>query len=65
MISIKLRVRTANPARITRVTYALLDDDLVRIEKCVASTKNFGIRLNDLKKFKWFDEESKEVYNRL
>lgn len=65
MIFIKLRVRTANPARITRVTYELLDDNLVRLERCVTSTKNFGNRLNNLKKFKWADEESKEVYNRL
>lgn len=65
MIFIKLRVRTANPARITRVTYELLDDNLVRLERCVTSTKNFGNQLNNLKKFKWADKESKEVYNRL
>ena len=65
MIFIKLRVRTANPSRITRVTYELLDDNLVRLEKCVISTKNFGNQLINLKKFKWADEASKEVYNRL
>lgn len=65
MVFIKLRVRTANPARITRVTYELLDDNLVRLEKCVTSTKNFGNQLNNLKKFKWADEESEEVYKKL
>ena len=65
MIVIKLRVKKATSARINRVTYELLDDNLVRIERCVTSTKNFGNRLINLKKFKWADEESKEVYNRL
>ena len=65
MIVIKLRVKKATSARINRVTYELLDDNLVRLEKCVTSTKNFGNRLTNLKKFKWADEESKEVYNRL
>jgi hypothetical protein len=66
MIILKLRVRTANPSRITRVTYELLDDNLVRVEKCVTSTKNFGNQLTNLKRFKWADEKkSKEVYNRL
>ena len=65
MIFIKLRVRTTNPYRITRVTYELLDDNLVRLKKCVTSTKNFGNQLINLKKFKWADEASKEVYNRL
>lgn len=55
----------ATSARVNRVTYELLDDNLVRLERCVTSTKNFGNRLNNLKKFKWADEESKEVYNRL
>lgn len=65
MISIKLRVRKATSARINRVTYELLDDTLAILERCVTSTKNFGHRLNNLKKFKWADEESKEVYKRL
>ena len=55
----------ATSARVNRVTYELLDDNLVRLERRVTSTKNFGNRLNNLKKFKWADEESKEVYNRL
>ena len=65
MVFIKLRVRTANPSRITRVTYELLDNNLVRLERGVISTKNFGNQLINLKKFKWADEASKEVYNRL
>ena len=65
MIFIKLRVRKATSARINRVTYELLDDNLVILERCVTSTKNFGNQLINLKKFKWADEESKEVYNRL
>ena len=65
MVIIKLRVRKATSARINQVTYELLDDKLDILEKRVTSTKNFGNRLNNLKKFKWADEESKEVYNRL
>ena len=65
MIFIKLRVRTANPSRITRVTYELIDDNLVRLERGVTSTKNFGNQLINLKKFKWADEASKKAYNRL
>ena len=65
MISIKLRVRKATSARINQVTYELLDDNSAILEKRVTSTKNFGNRLNNLKKFKWADEESKEVYKRL
>ena len=58
-------MRTTNPYRITRVTYELLDDNLVRLERGVTSTKIFGNQLINLKKFKWADEASKEVYNRL
>lgn len=65
MISIKLRVRKATSARINQVTYELLDDTLAILERHVTSTKNFKNRLNNLKKFKWADEESKEVYKRL
>lgn len=65
MISIKLRVRKATSARINQVTYELLDDNLAILEKRVTSTKNFGHRLSNLKKFKWADEESEEVYKRL
>ena len=65
MIIIKLRVRKATSARINQVTYELLDDKLAILERRVTSTKNFGNRLNNLKKFKWADEESKEVYKRL
>ena len=65
MISIKLRVRKATSARINQVTYELLDENLAILERCVTSTKNFGYRLSNLKKFKWADEERKEVYKRL
>lgn len=65
MVIIKLRVRKATSARINQVTYELLDDKLAILERRVTSTKNFGHRLNNLKKFKWADEESKEVYKRL
>ena len=65
MVIIKLRVRKATSARINQVTYELLDDNSAILERRVTSTKNFGYRLSNLKKFKWADEESKEVYKRL
>lgn len=65
MITIKLRARIVSNGRVVKVTYELRDDKSVPFERLVTSTKIFGLLLNELKHFKWADEESKEVYRRL
>lgn len=65
MITIKLRVNYRYNERVTKVTYEIFDilyGDRVRR---TSSPMTFGRHLLKINSFKWYDQESAEVYQSL